>query len=123
MLRARASRKEEYVGSWLPEPVLSAEVDRGPEDEAMLADSVGLALLIVLETLTPPNGSPTFCTTCSIARGSRFAPQGRAAIVNGAAGVVVGPPGRPFVIAGFTVRRGKIVAMDLITDPAKVRRK
>lgn len=50
-LRARRARREEYAGSWLPEPVVGAA--DSPEDEAVLADSVGLALLIVLETLTP----------------------------------------------------------------------
>jgi RNA polymerase sigma factor (sigma-70 family) len=51
MLRSRRSRREEYAGSWLPEPVVVA--DDSPEDEAVLADAVGLALLVVLETLTP----------------------------------------------------------------------
>src|SRR5216117_3308061 len=45
------SRREHYVGSWLPEPVVT--IENGPEDEAVLADSVGLALLVVLDTLTP----------------------------------------------------------------------
>src|SRR5437762_2677329 len=49
MLRARRARREDYVGTWLPEPIVS--VEDGPEDEAPLADSVGLALLIVLDTL------------------------------------------------------------------------
>jgi RNA polymerase sigma factor (sigma-70 family) len=54
MLRARAARREELNGSWLPEPVVEAEaLDGDPEREALLADSVGLALLVVLETLTP----------------------------------------------------------------------
>jgi RNA polymerase sigma-70 factor (ECF subfamily) len=51
LLRARRARQEDYVGSWLPEPVVV--VENGPEDEALLADSVGLALLVVLDTLTP----------------------------------------------------------------------
>ena len=51
MLRARRSRREEYAGSWLPEPVV--RTTGTPEDETVLADSVGLALLVVLETLTP----------------------------------------------------------------------
>jgi RNA polymerase sigma-70 factor (ECF subfamily) len=54
MLRSRRARREDYVGSWLPEPVVSVE-DGGanPEYEALLADSVGLALLVVLDSLTP----------------------------------------------------------------------
>src|SRR5438874_3284906 len=53
MLRARRARREEYAGTWLPEPVVQVEVGTDPEQEALLADSVGLALLVVLETLTP----------------------------------------------------------------------
>ncbi|HYY64746.1 MAG TPA: RNA polymerase sigma factor SigJ [Gaiellaceae bacterium] len=51
MLRSRRARREDYVGSWLPEPVVT--IENGPEEEAVLADSVGLALLVVLDTLTP----------------------------------------------------------------------
>jgi hypothetical protein len=58
-----------------------------------------------------------------LARGSRFAPLGRPAIVNGAAGVVVGSTGRrPFAVLGFTVAGGRISAIDLIIDPVKLRR-
>src|SRR5262245_56927227 len=52
MLRSRRSRREEYLGTWRPEPIVSLE--NGPDEEAQLADSVGLALLVVLDTLTPP---------------------------------------------------------------------
>jgi RNA polymerase sigma-70 factor (ECF subfamily) len=52
MLRARRARHEDYVG-WLPEPVVTVPSADDPEDAAVLADSVGLALLVVLETLTP----------------------------------------------------------------------
>src|SRR6185503_371385 len=53
MLRSRRSRREDYVGSWLPEPIVSLDDETNPEQEAVLADSVGLALLVVLDTLTP----------------------------------------------------------------------
>jgi RNA polymerase sigma-70 factor (ECF subfamily) len=53
-LRARRARREDYAGSWLPEPVVDAPGGGDPEHEALLADSVGLAMLVVLETLTPP---------------------------------------------------------------------
>jgi len=53
MLRARRARAEEYVGTWLPEPLVSVDNGDDPAREAELADSVGLALLVVLETLTP----------------------------------------------------------------------
>ena len=44
-------RREEYVGPWLPEPLVA--VDEGPEQAAELADSVSLAFLVLLESLTP----------------------------------------------------------------------
>src|SRR3954452_13931404 len=53
MLRARRSRHEDYVGSWLPEPVVSLDEESDPEQQALLADSVRLALLVVLEALSP----------------------------------------------------------------------
>jgi RNA polymerase sigma-70 factor (ECF subfamily) len=53
MLRSRRSRREDYVGTWLPEPIVSTDSEANPEEEALLADSVGLALFVVLETLTP----------------------------------------------------------------------
>src|SRR5205085_2758142 len=54
MLRTRRARHEDYVGSWLPEPVVSLEdAETDPEHEALLADSVGLALLVVLDSLAP----------------------------------------------------------------------
>src|SRR5947199_9490720 len=54
MLRTRRARREELTAEWLPEPVVSGvDADGDPEEEALLADSVGMALLVVLETLTP----------------------------------------------------------------------
>jgi RNA polymerase sigma factor (sigma-70 family) len=52
MLRSRRARREELLGDRLPEPVV--DIGGDPEDEAVLADSLGLALLVVLDTLTPP---------------------------------------------------------------------
>ena len=49
-LRANARRREEYVGEWLPEPLLTAP---DVADDAELAESVSIAMLTVLETLTP----------------------------------------------------------------------
>src|SRR5438874_7693861 len=54
MLRSRGSRREESLGPHVPEPIVDSEDGTAPEHEALLADSVGLALLVVLETLTPP---------------------------------------------------------------------
>jgi RNA polymerase sigma factor (sigma-70 family) len=55
MLRARKSRHEDLVGEWLPEPLVVGGFNDAddPEQQALLADSVGLALLVVLEMLSP----------------------------------------------------------------------
>jgi RNA polymerase sigma factor (sigma-70 family) len=218
MLRARRSRREDYAGSWLPEPVVSAESGDDPEYEALLADSVGLALLVVLETLTPaerlafvlhdmfgvpfgeiaeivertpdatrqlasrarrrvrgsapkpdadlrrqrelvdaflaasrsgdfdalvavldpdvvfrvdtggdaPRARPPIVGAEAVARavlsrGRPFAPLARPAIVNGAAGAVVGAGPVPFAVVGFMVAGGRIVEIDLIADRRKLR--
>jgi RNA polymerase sigma factor (sigma-70 family) len=53
MLRARKSRREEPIAPHAPEPVSTSTDGSSPEHEALLADSVGLALLVVLDRLTP----------------------------------------------------------------------
>src|ERR671917_527964 len=216
MLRSRKSRREEPLGARLPEPIISREDGIDPEHEALVADSVGLALLAVLETLAPAERlafvlhdmfalpfeeiapivgrSPTAarqlasrarrrvqgaatsadaglaCQRKAVdaflaasregdleallavldpdvvlridggavraglsreVRGvravaeqtftfSRLSPFVRPALVNGAAGVVVAPRGRPFAVMGFTVRRGKIAEIDVLADPERL---
>jgi RNA polymerase sigma-70 factor (ECF subfamily) len=216
MLRARRRRNEDYVGTWLPEPVVNLDESVDPQSQAELAESVGLALLVVLDTLEPAErlafvlhdmfgvpfeeiapiverspaatrqlasrarrrvqGAPepdgdlagqrrvveAFLAASRggdfdalmevldpevsfkidagkgnpfarppvvgaenvarevLARGRPFAPFGRPAIVNGAVGVVVGRPERPFAIAGCTIAGGRIVELDLIIDPEKL---
>jgi RNA polymerase sigma factor (sigma-70 family) len=53
MLRSRQSRREEPLGVHMPEPIVDRADGTDPEHEALLADSVGLALLVILDTLTP----------------------------------------------------------------------
>lgn len=56
MLRARRARREEYSGTLLPDPIISYEQsdpDGSPEQQAILADTIGIALLVVLDTLAP----------------------------------------------------------------------
>jgi RNA polymerase sigma factor (sigma-70 family) len=214
VLRARRTRREEPLEVRVPDPVVSRDDGTQPEHEALLADSVGLALLVVLETLAPAerlafvlhdmfgvsfdeiagmvDRSPAAARqlasrarrrvrgaapvpdadlaaqrrvvdaffaaardgdfealvavlhpdvvsrgdggpgASAVARGARevaaraltfarLAPFVRPALVNGAAGVVVAPHGEPFSVMGFTVVGGKIVEIDAITDPARLR--
>lgn len=53
VLRSRRHRREDSFGVHLPDPIITPDEDLDPEQEALLADSVGLALLVVLESLTP----------------------------------------------------------------------
>jgi RNA polymerase sigma factor (sigma-70 family) len=218
MLRARTSRREEPLERNVPDPIVSPAGGVDPEHEAMVADSVGLALLVVLESLPPPERlafvlhdmfavpfeeiativgrTPTAARQLAsrgrrrvqgadavpdedvsrqrevvdaffaaardgdfealvalldpdvvlradggllrpaatiLERGARkvaaraasfahLSPWVRPALINGAAGVVVAPHGRPFSIMGFTVRNGKIVEIDAINDPERLSR-
>jgi hypothetical protein len=56
-----------------------------------------------------------------LTRGAAFLPHCRPAIVNGAAGLVVAPRGRPVGVLAFTITDGRITELDLIADPQKLR--
>lgn len=215
MLRARSSRREEPLGAHGPRPIASRENGLDPEQEALMADSLGLALLVVLETLAPAERvafvlhdmfgvpfdeiapivgrSPTAARQlASRARrrvqGADTVPdadrarqrevvsaflaasrdgdfdallalldpevvlradptvvqmgatrevrgavavagtfKGRArvaqlALVNGAVGAVWASDGRPRVIFGFAITRGRITEINLVADPERLRR-
>jgi Sigma-70, region 4 len=53
LLRSRHSRREEPLDAHIPDPIVNRENSLDPEDETLLADSVGIALLVVLDTLEP----------------------------------------------------------------------
>ncbi len=53
LLRSRQTRREAPLDVYVPDPIVSPESGADPEQQAVLADSVGLALLVVLETLAP----------------------------------------------------------------------
>ena len=138
MLRARKSRREEPLGAQLPGPAGGIH----PEDEALLADSVGLALLVVLDTLAPaerlafvlhdmfavpfdeiaPIVERSPAAARQLASRARRRVQGTAhsALINGSPGAVWAPGGRPRVVFSFTVTRGKIVAIDLLADTERL---
>jgi RNA polymerase sigma-70 factor (ECF subfamily) len=224
MLRSRNTRREDPIGIHVPDPLIGPDRGLQPEEEALLADSVGLALLVVLDTLSPaerlafvlhdmfdlpfeelapmvdrtpaaarqlasrarrrvrgadisvpdadlvrqrevvdafflaaregnfdalvnvldpdvvvridaganvPLVSMVVHGAASVARQTlkglasslaRPGVQMHPAVVNGAAGVVVTVRGQPFVVMGFTIAKGKIVEIDSIADPERVRR-
>jgi RNA polymerase sigma factor (sigma-70 family) len=219
MLRARRARREDSVGSWLPEPIVTIGGEPNPEEEALVADSVGLALMVVLETLTPaerlafvlhdmfavpfdeiaplvgrspaaarqlasrarrrvqrapvpdadlrrqraivdaflaasregdfeallavldpdvvlradPGEAPVPPGVATEVHGARavaaqaltFSPLAefaQPALVNGAAGLIVTPHGRPFSVMGFTIKGGKIAEIDILADPVRLAR-
>jgi RNA polymerase sigma factor (sigma-70 family) len=213
MLRSRRSWREEPLDVRMPEPIVDRADGTDPEHEALLADAVGLALLVVLETLNPaerlafvlhdmfavpfdeiapivdrsPDAARQLASRARrrvqgatatpdadldtqrqvldaflaaaregdfeallevldpevvlradpgavslgasrVVRGaadvarqalafSRLGVEGRRALVNGAVGTVSLRDGRPFAIAGFTIRDRRIVEMDVVADP------
>jgi RNA polymerase sigma factor (sigma-70 family) len=217
MLRSRRSRREEARDVHVPEPIVDRADGTDPEHEALLADSVGLALLVVLETLSPPerlafvlhdmfavpfdeiapivDRSPQAARQLAsrarrrvqgenmvpdadldtqrgvidafraaaregdfeallevldpdvvlradqgalpigasrVVRGapnvarqaigfSRLDIEVRPVLINGAAGTVTLRDGEPFAIAGFTIRNRRIVEMDVLADPERLR--
>jgi RNA polymerase sigma factor (sigma-70 family) len=213
MLRSRRSRREEALGDHMPDAIAARSGGVDPEEEALLADSVGLALLVVLDTLTPaerlafvlhdmfavpfdeiapivgrsPSAAKMLASRArrrvqqtdtvpdtdlgrqravveaflAASRGGHFdallemldpdvvlradhaavvagAPSevrgapavaeqfsGRAqaakpALVNGVAGAVWASRGRPRMVFGFTITRGKVVAIDILADPERL---
>ena len=215
-LRSRKSRREEPMVVYVPDPIVSREDETDPEHEAQLVDSVGLALLVVLDALAPaerlafvlhdmfavpfeqiagivgrspaaarqlasrarrrvqgaatpdvdltrqrevvdaffaaardgdfdalvavldpdvvlrsdggaarPGVSVVVQGAEAVAKRAvtfaRLSPFVRRALVNGAAGVVVAPGGRPVSVMGFTVRGGRIVEIHSVADPDRLR--
>jgi len=218
VLRSRRSRREEPLDVRVPEPIVDRADGTDPEHEALLADSVGLALLVVLETLNPAerlafvlhdmfavpfdeiapivdrspeaarqlasrarrrvqgeraipdadldtqrevldaflaaarggdfeallevldpdmvlraDTGPDAREASRIVRGaanvarqalafSRLDVEVRPALINGAPGTVSFRDGRPFAIAGFTIRNRRVVEMDILADPERLDR-
>jgi hypothetical protein len=72
-----------------------------------------------------PAGAPTVFRGARAVAGralafTQFAPFARAALVNGTAGFVVAPHGRPFSVIGLTITGGMIVEIDIVADPARL---
>src|SRR5262249_53430971 len=123
--RPRMSRSR----SWRRSRTATDTIDA--EQGALLADSVGLALLVVLDALAPAErlafvlhdvfGVPFADIATALGRSDLY-PFVRPALVNGAAGAVVAPGGRLFSVMGFTVVGGRITAIDALLDPERLAR-
>ena len=134
-----ASRARRRVRDGAPDPDADLVVQRRVVDAFLAASRAGdfNALVRVLDPDAVfrtdgggrgPLARPAFVGAEAVARrasqfGPRFAPYARQAIVNGAVGVIVeGAPGQDRVIVGFTIRAGRITAIDMNGDPAKTGR-
>lgn len=218
MLRERKARHEEPLGPHVPDPIVSPAAGGDPEHEALVADSVGLAMLGVLETLSPEervafvlhdsfavpfeqvadlldrspaaarkaasrarqrveaeptepdvdlerqrevvdaffaaaregdfdalvavlhpeivlrsDGGEARPTANHVIRGAaevagraltfaNLSPHVQPVLVNGVAGALVAPEGKPFSVMAFTVAGGKVVAIDALADPVRLER-
>jgi len=71
MLRARRARREESQGAQVPESIVDRASSSDPEQEIVLADSVGVALLWCSKRSRPQSGWRSSCTTCSVHRSTR----------------------------------------------------
>ena len=141
MLRSRRSRREESFAADAPEPVASGPLGGSPEHEALLADSVGLALLVVLARLAPaerlaldpdlvvradiPGREPSVVRGAAVwAKGAvaygHLAQNVELALVNGEFGLVMPPKGRLARALTFTMADGRITEIDVIGDPARL---
>ncbi|MGH9175640.1 MAG: RNA polymerase subunit sigma-70, partial [Vicinamibacterales bacterium] len=134
--RQLASRARRRVRESAPSPDADLAVQRRVVDAFLAASRAGdfEALLRVLDPDVVlrvdgggvgPLARPPLAGAAAVARvalgGAALARFTRPAIVNGGPGLVVEAPGRPTSVIGFTVVRDRIVAIDVVSDPAKVR--
>ena len=134
--RQLASRGRRRVRAAKPEADADLAVQRRVVDAFLAAARTGdfQALLVLLDPevvlrtdgggqgplARPPVVGARQVAATLVEQGPRFARLGRPAIVNGAAGVVVGAPGRILAVAGFTIVGGRIREIAIMGDPAKL---
>ena len=114
-MRSARARRESYVGQWLPEPVVGvfkslSQAPLGPEDQVTLDESVSMAVLVLLESLTPPER-----TALILHAHPRPA-------VNGSPGLVFEDDSGVVGVMAFTVAGGLITEIDFVVNPEKLRR-
>src|ERR687897_414186 len=135
MLRSRGSRREEPLAAHVPDPIVSRDDVFDPEHDALFAaaragDFEALVAVLDPDVVARTDGGPGASVVVRGAstlasRAVAFAQPAavvRPVLVNGAAGVVVSVDGRPVSVMGFTVTDGRIVAVDILSDPERIRR-
>jgi RNA polymerase sigma factor (sigma-70 family) len=128
MLRARRALREE-PHAHVPDPIVSRQDGYEPEHQRSWPTRSGSRSSWSSRRWIPPSGSRSCCTTCSPRRSTRSrrssaGPRPRVelpVLVNGAAGIAVFVNGQPFSVIGFTVTHGKIVEINVLADPARLR--
>lgn len=115
VLRSRATRRENSLDTHITESIATNDERTDPEQEALLADSIGLALLVVLDTLAPPE------RVAFVLHDMFAVPFEDIAPIVGAAGAVWMPAGQLRVVVSFTTSGDKITGIDLIADPERLR--
>ena len=116
--RSRKSRRQEPLDALVPNPIVGRKDGTDPEHEALLAvldpEAVLRADHAAVEMGATKEVRGAAAVAESFAGRARFA---QPALVNGAVGAVWAPGGQPRVVFGFTITRGKIAEIDLVTDP------
>lgn len=116
LLRSRASRREDLVGQYQPDDHPDSQREGDPEQEALIADAVGRALLVVLGTLAPAERIAFVLHDMFAVPFDDIAP----ALVNGDVGIVVAPHGRLLLALTVEVTSDKIASYELIADPGRL---
>src|SRR5207244_2161929 len=121
MLRSRRSRREESLDGHGAEPTAGPEDGVDPEHEALLAVLEPDVVRRADRTAVHMGASERVRGAAAVAETfSGRARAARPALVNGAPGLVWTEGGRPRVVFGFTIARGKIVEIELVADPERL---
>jgi DNA-directed RNA polymerase specialized sigma24 family protein len=117
-LRTLGRRKESYVGPWLPEPLLTTP---DVAEDVELADSVSMAMLLVLETLTPTERAKKVSQLLAIGLETlRATASLHPAQVNGYPALVIRIDGELDTVVALRIDDGLITGMYAVRNPAKL---
>src|ERR671924_513134 len=125
MLRSRKARREEPLAGRLPDQVIDAFLAAAREGDFDRLVAVLDPDVVLRQDFGPVGGSREMRGAETVAGQARgYAQMGleiRPALINGVAGAVAFRDGQPFSIGAVTVRNGKIVGLDFLADPERLR--